>query len=104
MKKLIFLAILCLPAIAWGAPFLVCDPPNPAGSLPTHYQIWEDDVLWQDAIPVEANHSLRYDMTGHAMTGRSYKAKACNGGGCSDFSNKWPPDIPDAPTNLRREN
>jgi len=103
MKRLIFIAVLIFGFVgyAFAGPFLVCDPPDPASAMPTYYEVWEDDVLWLETVLPQPDYSIYYDMTGHPITGHTYKAKACNDGGCSGFSNQWPPAIPDTPVMLR---
>ena len=80
MKKLI-LAILLIPSIAAGAPFLVSDPVDPAtcgsGELPncpTMATIYEDDVIIAQDVPVEADMSIRYDLAGRSAGVHKYKA------------------------------
>ena len=82
MKKLfLVLAILVMAVSVSAAPFLVCDPVDPAtcgtGELPncpTMVTIYEDDVIIAQDVPVEADMSISYDLVDRPPGVHKYKA------------------------------
>ena len=78
MKKVLaILAIVMLPALCWGAPFLTCDDPPPQDQV-THYE-----VNGQRVESMTAAKAIRYDLASIPDGDFSLQVKACNVWGCS---------------------
>ena len=85
MKTLLFAALLVLVApLAWGAPFLVADPPSGNGQI-THYKIYKDAVL----EGTSTGEVLSYDLVGVTPGEYDWTAEACNVWGCSSLSDPY---------------
>ena len=66
----VFIALL-LPVLAFGAPFLVCDPNPGAEKI-----ILEINSIDMPEFPAEADGSLKYDLAGLAEGDFTIRAKA----------------------------
>lgn len=97
MKTLI-LAILLIPSLALGAPFLICDAPNSAEQV-TSYEVFKDGVsLGVTPAP------LHFDLQGITPGQYNFTAKAINAWGISAPSNPYiSPAIAVSPSGLTME-
>ena len=76
MKRLVLLALLLLPGLAWSAPFLICDPP-PAADQITRYEIAIGSATVSTPAP------LHYDLTSVPAGAHTWQIKACSLWECS---------------------
>jgi hypothetical protein len=72
--RLIIVLFVCLLACSpvFAAPALVSDPQSGV----THYRI-SGDPFWTEAIPAQADGSLRSDLAGIAVGDHNLQVKAC---------------------------
>ena len=99
MKTLLLLfLLLLLPSLAFGSPFLVCDPNPGAEKI-----ILEINGVEIPEFAAEADGSLRYDLEGLADGDFIIKAKAGDEWGWSDWSLPFSDTkaLPVAPGGLR---
>ena len=88
--------ILLLPALAIGAPFLVCDEP-PAAEQVTGYEVFQDGVsIGTTSAP------LNFDLQGVVPGAYDFTATSINVWGSSSPSNPYiSPTSAAQPSNLR---
>ena len=92
------ISLFALPA--FGAPFLICDPP-PVEQQVTSYEVFQDGASL-GTVAAETDGSLRYDMSTITPGAYEFTAKAINVWGVSSLSN--PTQSPTAvgqPQNMR---
>jgi len=92
------LMALLLPALAFGNPFLVCDPQ--AGV--TEYVV-ETNGAESAAFTAEPDGSMKYDLAGLPQGSYTVRAKAGNIWGWSGYSDPFDFNkaVPGTPTGLR---
>jgi len=92
------LMALLLPVLAFGNPFLVCDPQEGV----TYYDL-EINGTMTEGIPAEADGSIKYDLAGITEGDYTVRARCYNLWEVSDWS--LPLDftkaVPGKPTSLR---
>ncbi|MCK4718739.1 MAG: hypothetical protein KAT70_08730, partial [Thermoplasmata archaeon] len=76
MLIVIVMALLCMPALVWGAPYLVCDPMENV----THFIVTIDGVEREvEAVDVGDGYViLKYDLTGVSNGTHDVTVKAKN--------------------------
>ena len=90
-------SLFALPA--FGAPFLVCDPP-PVEQQVTSYEVFQDGTSL-GTVTAEADGSLNYDLSGVTPGAYEFTAKAINVWGVSELSNPYTsPAAVNAPSGL----
>ena len=101
MKKLLMiLAMLAFATTVQAAPFLVCDPPDPAEQV-TSYIVYQDGV--EVGTPTaEPDGSLRMDLEGVTPGAYEWSAIAVNAWGQSEASDPYiSPSAVGKPQNTR---
>lgn len=73
------------PGIAFGGPFLVCDPPDPAEQV-EYYLVYKDGTQLGGRIDAQSDGSLLLDISDIPPGQYVWTAKAGNAWGESDFS------------------
>jgi hypothetical protein len=101
MKKLLFLTIimaLLVPAVAFGDPFLVCDPQETV----TMYDMETNGTITED-FTAEPDGSAKIDLAGLADGEYTVRLRAKNEWGVSDWSDPlaFTKAVPVAPGGLR---
>ena len=103
MKTIAFIISICLmalllPVLAFGAPFLICDPNPGAEKI-----ILEINSVEMPEFAAETDGSLRYDLAGIAEGDFTIRAKAGNIWGWSEYSVpfNFTKSLPQAPMGLR---
>jgi hypothetical protein len=74
MKKLLFIILFCLiPSIAFGSPFLVCDPQTGVTSYHLRGPAWVPA-----SVEAQPDGSLKMDVSGADVGSNSLYVAACN--------------------------
>jgi hypothetical protein len=107
-KMFLVLALVLMPCLAFGAPFVICDYVPTTQTQPTYYHLVKDGGVTEDSTAqVQADNSVRlhYDLAIVTTGAHSWTVSACNEWGCSStvpfaFSKA----VPSGPANLRLSN
>jgi hypothetical protein len=101
MKSIIILLLVfCLfPTMAFGAPFLICDPQIGVA----WYDVQNLGSLTNSSVPAQSDGSIKLDIAILPPGIYSTLVRACNQRGCSDASNFTftKSATPTKPTNVR---
>jgi len=93
-------AFFLMCGMAWSAPFLVCDPPDPAEQV-ISYIVYQDGVLFASPT-AETDGSLRIDLQGITPGAYEWTAQALNAWGQSEASDPYiSPSAVTKPQNTR---
>jgi hypothetical protein len=107
MKWLLILALVFIPCLAFGAPYLICDPYPTTVTQPTYFELVMDGgTAIQSPVQVLTDNSVRlhYDLGSISAGTHNVTVAACDMWGCSStvpfgFSKA----VPGAPANTKLE-